>query len=198
MAKIEGAQSIPSELKELYDGTITPKSGVNIVRRRYPWRKPNKQLGGYSVTVAEKAQRQRWLDIIAKFKTVDLATRQRWFAALPPWATNLWYFNYFQMSGLKGNAVIGAMEGGLIKDINHYTFTLPNGTPQPVTVTIDECDPTKVAVFFAGAGWKEILSNFAISVFPYLVSLHSTYLVVQGSLAVGENAACGCSVIEYI
>ena len=197
MAKIEGAQSIPSELKELYDGTITPKSGVNIVRRRYPWRKPNKQLGGYKVTDAEKAQRQRWLEIITKFKTLDTAARQRWYASLPIYPTNLWYFNYFQMSGLKGVVEVNGMGGGVIKDIHHYTFAFASGTAPDATIAIDTCDPEKSVPFFFGAAFG-IVENMPVPVYPYLKSLNSTQLVAGSPMELDRAANLSVSLIEYI
>jgi hypothetical protein len=191
-------QVIASIDKTAYDGNLTPLMPNNVIRGRYPWRVPKMQEGGFKVSSDQKTQRTRWKTIRNKFKSVDQATRQRWYDARPTWHSLLWYYNYFMMSGLTGNAEIGGQGAGVIKDINHYTFTLPNGTVSPVTVTVDPVDPTKAVVFFFGAGWKEILSNFAIPVYPVLVSMHSTYLVVQGSLAVGEAAGCSLSLIEYI
>jgi hypothetical protein len=197
MARIEGTQSIPAELLDLYRGTLTEKLPDGSCRKRFPFRLPRFQLGGPGVTNEQKGQRQRWLAIRDKFKTLSDAERARWYAAMPQWNSQLWYFNYFQMSGLDGVAEVNGMGGGVIKDINHYTFTLPTGTAPRATIAIDTCDPTKSLPFFFGAGvWEPVSSALALQ-YPFLVSLNSTQLIV-GS---GENhfaAPCSVSLIEYI
>lgn len=156
------------------------------------------QEGGYKVSDAQKKQRNRWKAIRDKFKTLTWAEKQRWYAARPPWASLLWYYNYFMMSGLMGNAVIGDKGGGVIKDINHYAFTMTAGATPLATIAIDTCDPAKSVPFFFGAGWYEILTNFAIVVYPYLVSLNSTQMIVGASMQIDANAKIGVTLIEYI
>jgi hypothetical protein len=198
MAKIEGTQSIPSEILNQYRSNITDATPDNIVRKRYPYRIPLKQDNGYKVTLAQRTQRNRWNAIQQKFANISPEVRQRWYAARPPWHSLLWYYNYFMMSGLTGNAVIGDKGGGVIKDINHYTFTLPAGTPANVTIPIDTCDPNKSVVFFFGAGYYGYEAGVAVAVYPYLVSLNSTQAIVKGSLYNNEEAGGGISLIEYI
>ena len=124
MAKFEGTQNIPSEWIDAWRGNLTDKSPKNITRKRYPFRRPGWEDGGNKVTEGQKGQRERVKIMQGKFKNVTHAVRQRWYAARPPWNSFLWYFNYFLMSGLVGNAVNGDKGGGVIKDINHYTVTV--------------------------------------------------------------------------
>ena len=198
MARIEGTQSIPSTWKELYDGTITPLMPNAAIRRRYPWRKPNKQLNGYAVTPNEQTQRTRWLTIRNKFKNIDQATRQRWYDARPVWNSLLWYYNYFMMSGLMGNAVIGDKGAGVIKDIHHYEYTLPTGTAPRATIVVDACDPEKSVPFFFGAGVWLAESNIGVAVYPFLVSLASTQLIVGASQQLDYPSVQSVTLIEYI
>jgi len=194
-------QVIASEIRYEYDGTITPLMPNEIIRGRYPWRVPQMQAGGPKESAGHKEQRARWLAIIDKFKLLPWAVRQRWYAARPPWASLLWYYNYFMMSGLMGNAVIGDKGGGVIKDINHYTFQLPAGTPANVTVAIDECDPKKTVAFLFGAGFYFYAADGAVAlcpVYPYLASLNSSQAIMRASLPIDVAADCGVSVIEYI
>ena len=198
MARIEGTQSIPSEWKTAYDGTLTPLMPNAVIRGRYPWRVPGLQEGGSKVKDKQKTQRGRWLSIRDKFRNVDEATRQRWYAARPQWNSLLWYYNYFMMSGLMGNAVIGNKGGGVIKDINHYNFTLGTGANPETTVAIDACDPKKTICFFYGAGWQEVLAGVVAVMYPFLKSLGSSQLAAQVSPGLGEAVVFGVSVIEYI
>ena len=151
MAKIEGTQSIPSELKELYDGTLTPLQPDTVVRKRYPWRVPLMQEGGYKVSGAQQTQRARWKTIRNKFKTVDYATRQRWYAARPVWHSFLWYYNYFMMSGLTGNVEVGDQGGGVIKSIQHLKHSIPTTGGHSFAITT--VDPTKCVVMIQGASY---------------------------------------------
>lgn len=197
MARIEGTQSIPAELLDLYRGTLAEQLPDGSCRKRFPFRLPRYQLDGDKVSANQKGQRKRWLQIRDKFKNVDAATRARWYAARPQWNSLLWYFNYFQMSGLNGVAEVNGQGGGVIKDINHYTFTLPTGTAPRATIAIDTCDPLKAMPFFFGAGvWEPVSSALALQ-YPFLVSLNSTQMIV----GCGENhfvAPCSVSLIEYI
>jgi len=197
MARIEGTQSIPATWLDAYRATLTEKLPTGAARKRYPFRIPLKQEGGYKVTANQQRQRNRWLAIKAKFKTLDLAARQRWWTARPVWNSLLWYFNYFMMSGLMGNAVVGDKGGGVIKDIYHYTFTLPSGAAPDATIVVDACDPLKSVPFFFGAG-VEVIENVPVAIYPYLKSLASTQMVVGASMALDFAATLSVSLIEYI
>jgi len=198
MARIEGTQNIPSTWKTSYDGALTPLMPNSVIRSRYPWRVPAMQEGGCKVSVNQKEQRSRWKAIIDKFKTLPEAERERWYAAAPPWHSLLWYYNYFMMSGLIGNAVIGDKGGGVIKDINHYIFTMSTGANPEATINIDECDPKKTMAFFYGAGYWEVLTGVAAVIYPFMKSLNSSQLVAQCSPGIVEQVVFGVSIIEYI
>lgn len=198
MARITGTQSIPSELKTLYDGTITPLMPNGAIRRRYPWAKPGKQTGGYLITAKEQEQRSRWLTVRNLFKNISQEERQRWYAARPQWNSLLWYYNYFMMSGLMGNVHVNGMEAGVIKDINHYTFTLGSGTAPEATISIDACDPAKTVPFFFGAGWWEVLSGVVAVMYPFMKTLGSSSMVAAVSPGLGQDTVFGVTIIEYI
>jgi len=202
MAKIEGTQNIPAEWLDEYRATLTEKLPTEVSRKRFPFRLRLFQKGGYKITPEQLGQRGRFESVVDKFKDVSDEDRQRWYAARPPWGSLLWYYNYFMLSGLMGNAIVGTVGGGVIKDINHYTFTLPGGTPANVTVNIDTCDPAKAICFFYGAG--AIIENpepgvyYAVQVYPYLVALASSYAVVKASGSITGDWGCSMSIIEYI
>jgi hypothetical protein len=198
MARIEGTQNIPSELKDLYDGTLTPLMPNAAVRRRAPWRLPKMQEGGYKVSANQKGQRQRWLTIRDKFLSLDEAARQRWYEARPQWNSLLWYFNYFMMSGLNGVVDVNGMEGGVIRDINHYEFTIPGTSPWEATVNIDPCDPKKTVPFFFGAGFLEVIPGVVGVMYPHMKSLNSSQLVAAVSPGCDGAVVFGVTVIEYI
>jgi hypothetical protein len=117
---------------------------------------------------------------------------------MPQWHSFLWYFNYFMMSGLTGNAVIGDQGAGVIRDINHYTFSMTGGQTANVTIPVDTVDPSKAVCFFFGAGWREVGSGVGVAVYPYLVSMNSSQLIVNCSMFPAEAANFGVSLIEYI
>ena len=197
-----GLQVIPAEWLDEYRATLTENLPADATRKRYPFRIPLRQKFGYKVSAKQQEQRNRWLEIKTKFKNIPWAVRQRWYAARPPWASLLWYYNYFMMSGLMGNAVVGDKGGGVIKDIGHYVFTLPAGTPANVTVNIDTCDPAKAVAFLFGAGGLEVnpggTEYYAFPVYPYLVSIASTYAIFKASMDISWATGCSASIIEYI
>lgn len=201
MARIEGTQNIPSEWKYAYDGTLTPLMPNSVIRSRYPWHVTQVQEGGPKESGGHKKQRARWKAIRDKFNALPWEERQRWYAARPPWASLLWYYNYFMLSGLMGNALVGDKGGGVIKSIQHKTFTLPGGAPTNVTVNIDAIDPAKGICFFYGGGgylheWDG--QGAVVPNYPYLVSLASSYLIAKASMYNLGEAGCSVSIIEYL
>jgi hypothetical protein len=201
MAKFEGTQSVPAEWLDLYRATLTEGMSTRAVRKRFPFRLRLFQKNGYKVKAKQLEQRSRFEAIRNKFKTVSWATRQRWYAARPPWGSLLWYYNYFMLSGLMGNAVVGNEGGGVIKSIQHKTFALPTSINQDRTVTITAVDPAKAICFFYGAGAAIYPADtmwVAIPVYPYLHSLMSSSLLVRVPTGLTEAANGSVSVIEYI
>lgn len=198
MAKITGTQNVPSALLDVYRGTLgeaTPKASV---AKRYPYRVPPMQTEAGHPSVKQLAQRTRFTTIFGKFATLSPSERARWHDNMPEWGSLLWYYNYFMLSGLSGNADPEHGGAGLIKSIKHYTFTMPTGAPSNINVTIDTIDPTKAVVFFYGAGVNEISQDIGAIVYPYLVSLAATLAVVKASHNNDIVAGCSLTIIEYI
>lgn len=200
MAKVTGTQDVPSELLDLYRNALGEQTPINGISRRYPFRVPTMQTEKGHPSVKQLAQRARFNTVRGNFETLSPGDRARWYAAMPEWGSVLWYYNYFMLSGLSGNADPEHGGAGLIKSINHYTFTLLSGWPANVNVVIDEIDAAKSVVFFYGAGYKSIGpegEGAAIS-FPYLISLAAELAVVKAALYCDVNAGCSLTVIEYI
>lgn len=148
MAKLEEPQNIPSALLDLYRGTLNPHPTGNIVKKRYPFRMARMQEGGKGVHSGQKAQRARFKTAMADFRGVSTADRARWYAAEPPWSSFLWYYNYFIMSSLAGNADLNEGGAGVIKSIQFVSKSIPTGGNEPITITT--VDPTKTVVMLFG------------------------------------------------
>lgn len=198
MVKIEGTQDIPSEIAKQYSAVLTPKLSRGTVRRRCPFRRPKTKDGGPCVTPAMEFQRSRFKTAISHFNTLDYSSRSRWYETAPEWHSYLWYYNWFILSALMGVTGLPGRYEAVIKSIKHYTFTLPAGSPQNVTVSIDTVDPERAMVFFYGAGAYEIVEGAIAANYPYLVSLNSTEAIVKASMYNAIAAGCSLSVIEYI
>lgn len=204
MAKVEGPQEIPSELLDGYRATmgeIRPDDGV---RKRYPYRVPTMQtLVGHPST-NQKAQRARFIIAKNNFADVDWATRQRWYAAAPEWGSFLWYYNYFIMSSLGGNADIPAGGAGMIKSIQHKTMSIGAGAAEgQVAITAVDVNKTVAMLFGSTYGYS---SNetwaWAANTYPYMSSLASELVKCKWSnpgIGGGAYAATiSIIVIEYI
>ena len=148
MAKLEEPQDIPSELLDLYRGTLNPNPTGNIVKKRYPFRMPRMQEGKTGVHKGQIAQRARFKEVIQNFRGVSAAERARWYAAEPPWSSFLWYYNYFIMSGLAGNANVEQGGAGVIKSIQFVSKSIPTGGNE--AVAINAVDPAKTVVMLFG------------------------------------------------
>lgn len=198
MAKTDGTQSIPSALLDLYRGALGEETPIDGIAKRYPFRVPTVQTEKGHPTVKQLAQRARFNTVRQNFDTISPSDRARWYAAMPPWGSVLWYYNYFMLSGLSGNADPEHGGAGLIKSIKHYTFTMPTGAPANINVTIDTVDPAKAIAFFYGAGVYEISQDIGALVYPFLVSIAATLLVVKASHQNDHAAGLGVTIIEYI
>jgi len=200
MAKTEGTQSIPSELLDAYRATLGEQAPNLVVEKRYPHKVPRMRDGRGNVTAKQRIQRDRFTYVKEKFGTLSAAEKARWYAAMPEWSSLLWYYNYFIMSGLMD--VLGANPEGLqvIKSLKHYEFTLPIGNPVNVTVAISDVDPGKAVPFFYGAGVYEMGDgpSAAAAVYPYLVAMYTTHVVVKAPIYNHISAGCGITIIEYI
>lgn len=148
MAEFEGDQDIPSELLDLYRGTLNPHPTGNVVKTRYPYRMPPMQKEGRGVSAKQNAQRERFKIIKGKFATLSPDERARWYDNMPPWKSFLWYYNYFIMSGLVGNANPEQGGFGVIKSIQFVKENVGVGGGQ--SFTINEVDPAKTVVMMFG------------------------------------------------
>ena len=148
MAKFEDPQNIPSPLLDLYRATLNPHPTGNIVKKRYPFRMPRMQEGGKGVHSGQKTQRERFKTAMADFREVSPAERSRWYAAEPPWSSFLWYYNYFIMSSLAGNANQQQGGVGVIKSIQFVSKSIPTGGNEAVTIAT--VDPTKTVIMLFG------------------------------------------------
>ena len=153
MAKLEEPQDIPSGLLDLYRGTLNPHPTGNIVKKRYPYRMPRMQEGGTGVHAGQKAQRARFKTAMADFRGVSSTERARWYAAEPPWSSFLWYYNYFIMSSLAGNANITQGGAGVIKSIQVMKASCPVTGSHEFTLGT-EVDKDKTVVMLFGSGRK--------------------------------------------
>lgn len=85
---------------------------------------------------------------VDKFRTLGHNERQRWYENEPPYSSFLWYYNYFIMSSLRGNANVNHGGAGVIKNIQVVSHTVPvsGGYDFP----IDTVDPKKTVVMLYG------------------------------------------------
>jgi len=205
VAKTDGTQDIPSELLDAYRATLgeeTPRKGVE---KRYPFQVPHKQDGRGNVTAGQRIQRDRFKIAISDFAKELPAERARWYAAMPAWSSFLWYYNYYIMSDLSGNANQDAGGVGLIKSIQFKNISMPAGTGEgEVAITAVDIDKTVVMLFGGSVTWLEAEAwASAVSVYPYVSSLASELVKCKWSLDNwdGNNtlaATIGIIVIEYI
>lgn len=205
MAKITGPQNIPSALLDGYRANLAePRPDNAVIGKRYPYRLPTQQDTGHPST-AKKAQRARFKDGIDKFAAVNDATRERWYNAAPPWGSFLWYYNYFIMSDLTGNADIKHGGAGVIKSIQFKTISMPAGTGEG-SVAITAVDPAKCVVMLYGNSLAiddESGVFFVSTVYPYVSSIAAELVKCKWSLPAPYStntkaADIGITVIEYI
>jgi len=151
MAILEEPQNIPSELLDLYRAALNSHPTGGIVKKRYPYRMPPMQAGGKGVYPKQRSQRARFKTAVENFKGVSSSDRARWYAAEPPWSSFLWYYNYFIMSSLAGNANPNQGGAGVIKSIQFVSKSIPTGGNEAVTITT--VDPAKTVVMLFGSSY---------------------------------------------
>jgi len=109
MAKLDGTQSIPAELLELYQATLTEKQPDDVARKRYPFRVPRMQDDGKNPTAAQRAHRTIFKKCVACYNNQpyehgetppDIGPRNRswWFDEAD--GSGLWYYDYFMQQTL--------------------------------------------------------------------------------------------------
>lgn len=205
MAKTEGTQNVPSELLDLYRGALGEQDPKTNIGKRYPYRVPHMQSIGGHPTKAQRSQRSRFNTASANFANLSPAERTRWYESEPEFGSFLWYYNYFIMSSLVGNADITDGGAGVIKSIQHKLITIGAGSAEG-QVAITAIDITKAVVMISGSSLAiddESGVFWASQVFPYVSSLASTLLKCKWSIAVPyvnntKAATISALVIEYI
>jgi len=204
MAKTEGTQSIPAALLNSYRATLGEQRPNLAVHKRYPYRLPPMQNGGKNVTAAQRIQRNRFLYVLDKFKALSQAERARWYAAMPPWSSLLWYYNYFMLSGLMD--VLGADARGaqVIKTIQNRTLEVPlAGTTITHAAVIDA---SKAVVMLWGGAYNYtafeadggVWTAPAWPVYPMWGTLNNTNISLTYALDPKVASKVALQVIEYI
>ena len=147
MAKVEGTQSIPAEWLDEYRAALTEKQPDNVVRKRYPYRVPKMQSNKGRPHAAQVAQRARFKTAISDFKSIGASDRARWYDSMPVWGSFLWYYNYFILSSLMGNANIDQGGTGVIKSIQNVKEEVPTTGTKSFTITTVDPDKTVVMMY---------------------------------------------------
>jgi len=146
--KIEGEQEIPSELTDQYRALLQLVRPDGTIQKRPPFEQPEWKDGGKKVSAAQIAQRTRFKKALGLFAGVSDAERERWYDARPEWNSMLWYYNYFMMSALAGNANNPQGGIGVVKSIQVAQGTIAvSGSTE---IAIDTVDPTKTVAFLFG------------------------------------------------
>lgn len=205
MAKTTGTQSIPSALLEKYRATLGVQDPKKLIGKRYPYRIPPMQTVAGHPSKKQIKQRSRFNQAKADFTGTGSAERARWYAAEPEWGSFLWYYNYFIMSSLLGNANLSEGGAGLIKSIQHKLISMPAGSGEG-SVAITSVDVDKTVVMINGSSLAiddEAGVFWASTVFPYVSSLATTLLKCKWCIAAPytnntKAATISCIIIEYI
>lgn len=205
MARIEGTQNIPSEWLDIYRSNLLGDHPAGYIRKRYPYRIPRLQEGGSGVSQKQIAQRARFKTARDNFKTLTPTQRQRWFDSEPPWSSFLWYYNYFIMSSLIGNADTSQGGFGVIKSIQTVQMSMPSGSGEG-TVAISTIDASKSVVMLWGSSVAEgqvDVYPYAVPVYPYLSGTTDSQVKAKWSVPspFGDDtkaATISVTVIEYI
>lgn len=205
MAKTTGTQSIPSALVDNYRGALGEQDPNKSIRKRYPYRVPTMQTIAGHPSKKQKAQRARFNAAKDDFADLTPEERTRWYENEPEYGSLLWYYNYFIMSSLTGNANIPEGGAGVIKSIQHKLITIPAGGGEgQVAIDAINTDKAVVMVFGGSAIVFEGETAFAvISVQPYVSSLAAELVKCKWSMsswgAVNtQEATISIIVIEYI
>lgn len=205
MARIEGDQNIPSALLDAYRATLTEKQPDGASRKRYPYRVPHMQKGGADVKAAQLTQRARFQGSISRFNQLSQAERQRWYAARPPWSSFLWYYNYFILSDLMGNANIPEGGAGVISSIQFKQMTIGAGASEG-QVAITAVDTSKTVVMLYGNSvivYETEAVAAALPIYPYVSSMASELVKCKWAIASWQGvntleATIGLIIIEYV
>jgi len=203
MAKTEGEQNIPSGLLDAYRATLGEVRPNAAVHKRYPWGLPTMRAGKANETAKQRTQRTRFNTVRALFKNLSFAERQRWYAAMPPYSSLLWYYNYFMLSGLMD--VLGADGRGasVIKTIQNRTLELPIGGTTITHAAV--IDSAKAVVMLWGASYKhdtaqegDVPYAWAWQIYPIWGTLNNTNISLTWGSLPEAAANVSLQVIEYL
>ena len=205
MADITLPQTIPSALRDEYKKVLGVARSGKRVFKRCPFRIPVMQTEGGNPSAKQKEQRLRFIEATKDFASVDNDTRERWYDAMPEYHSLLWYYNYFIMSSLNGNADISDGGAGVIKSIQFKQISMGAGTAEG-SVAITSIDPAKSVVMLYGNSYtyrEEEAWALTVPVYPYVSSIAALLVKCKWSitaLAGNDTAAAtiGITVIEYI
>lgn len=203
MAKTEGEQTIPSALLDAYRATLGEQRPALGVQKRYPWRLPTMQAGKSNETAGQRIQRGRFKTVRDSFKTLTPAERARWYAAMPPYSSLLWYYNYFMLSGLMDVLGADARGASVIKSIQNRTIELPlDGTTITHAAVIDA---SKAVVMLWGASYDfdwdqvgDVPYAWAWPVYPIWGTLNNTTISLTWGMLPNSVAKVSLQVIEYL
>lgn len=203
MAKTEGTQNIPAALLDAYRATLGEQTPKLVVEKRYPYRIPRLQTGGGNISAKQQAQRNRFLYVRDKFKTLSQAEKARWYAAMPEWGSLLWYYNFFMLSGLMDVLGADAKGASVIKTIQNRKLSIPlAGTTITHATAIDA---SKAVVMLWGASFTEYIREeeayavvYACPVYPVWGTLTNTNISLTWSVNPTIAAEVALQVIEYI
>lgn len=204
MAKTEGDQSIPSKLLDSYRATLGEQRPNTVVEKRYPYRVPTMQDVKGHPSAKQRIQRDRFKTVRDQFKTLSQAEKARWYAAMPPWSSLLWYYNYFMLSGLMDVLGADAKGASVIKRIMNRTLDLPiAGTTITHASTIDA---EKTVVMLWGASYSHIDVEEAEGVwwacawpvYPFWGTLTNTNISLGWATPPEAAGKVAVQVIEYL
>jgi hypothetical protein len=203
MAYIDGTQNIPAEIYKQVKATLGTQAQTGLVKKRMPFRLPNMQEGGKHVRQSQIKQRERFKSVVSQFNNEDMSARSRWYEAEPEYSSFLWYYNYFILSGLSGNA--NGQQGGygVIKLIQNIATNL--GTAGAIFNIPTAIDPQKAVIMAWGAAYNysEVAIEpggyaWAWNSFPVPVLLNSSQLQAVWSTPPKVAGNVSFIVIEYI
>lgn len=203
MAKIEGTQSIPSALLDLYRATLGEQRPNDVVEKRYPYRLPKMQEGGADVKAAQTIQRNRFKTVKDQFATLSPAERARWYAGMPPWSSLLWYYNFFILSGLMDVLGGDARGASVIKTIQNRTVDVPTGGTTITHATVVDASKTVVMLWGASYNYNEAVADstpyaWAWPVYPIWGTLSNTNISLTWAIAPQAAGKVALQVIEYL
>jgi hypothetical protein len=203
MAYIDGTQNIPAEIYKQVKATLGTQAQTGLVKKRMPFRLPNMQEGGKHVRQSQIEQRERFKTVVSQFNNEDMNARSRWYEAEPEYSSFLWYYNYFILSGLSGNA--NGQQGGfgVIKLIQNIATNLE--TAGAILSIPTAIDPQKAVIMAWGAAHKLGLHGGMVDELPYVWNcfpvpklLNSSQLQVVWSENPEASGNVSFIVIEYI